>query len=143
MIIRGRIWQIFVIQNWYMLIALRVTVTLIPITLDISFISLNILLILDSIYRRLISTRRLYILFRNCVCAMNMLCDLMISLPMFPLIKKICVNTTALLTQNDGNPLILRKRSQYEPSLLKYSSGRLWIKLILKSVTMGNKITLE
>ena len=93
---------------WYMLRALKLTESIIPSNLDISPAYLRILLILDSISGQLRSTRRLWSLLRIFVCATYMSCNLMRSLPMGPLFKRLCANTTTLLTPNSGNPLIVR-----------------------------------
>ena len=51
--------QIDVMKYWYILSALRVPEILIRSILAISFVSFRILLILDSIYGQLRSTKRL------------------------------------------------------------------------------------
>ena len=95
---------------WQMLSALIVPESLITSTSDISFVSLRILMILDSIHGRLRSTRSLFGLLRNFVCVTNISCNLMRELLMVPLFDKICVNIETLFTKSDGNPLIVRKR---------------------------------
>ena len=47
-----------------------------------------------------------------CVCIAKTSCDLMISLPMVPLFKNLCMNNTTLSTKSGGNPLIVRKFSK-------------------------------
>ena len=96
--------HIYVMKYWLMQIFLIVLEPLLPINLVISIISLRILLIIDFVSGKFISTRRLWSLLRNFMCVMSMSCNLSISLPISPLFNRFRMNIMSLLTKNWQEP---------------------------------------
>ena len=108
-IVWGRMYHIYVLKYWKMLITLRVLYILVLISSYISLASFRIIMVLDFTAGKIKSTIRLRSLLRNYVWVKKISCKLNISLPMGCLFKRLWVNTATLLTQSGGNPLISKK----------------------------------
>ena len=141
--------HIFVVQYCYMLSTLSIQKSLILTTLEISLIFIRIILILYFISSQLKITRILLILLRKLVHVTRISWDLIISLTMGPLSKKICMNTTSFSNQSVGNPLISKKSLNMSLFLwrlplvqLNIQLTRLKIKFLKEYNTVGKTINL-